>query len=167
MPAVTPPYDHALASALARAGADVELLTGRPAVGRAAAGGDGYRAVQLFAGGATAPAGRALKLARLPLDMARLGRRARRADVLHLQWLGLEELTYPFHDQTIMVTRQARANRESVRAESATYVSAGMNCHPCVRNGPRDTLARPARLEPATLGLPRVGVISVGDGELS
>jgi glycosyltransferase involved in cell wall biosynthesis len=93
VPAVTPPYDHALASALGRAGAEVELLTGRPLVGRAAAGDGSYRALELFSAGATGPAGRAVKLARLPLDMARLRQRARRADVLHIQWLGLEELT--------------------------------------------------------------------------
>jgi glycosyltransferase involved in cell wall biosynthesis len=93
LPAVTPPYDHALASALGRAGAEVELLTGRPLHGQPAAGGEDYRAVELFAGGARGRAGRALKLARLPLDMARLGRHARRADVVHYQWLGLEEAT--------------------------------------------------------------------------
>src|SRR5215208_1198896 len=32
---------------------------------------------------------------------------------------------------------QARTDRESLRAESVTYVS-GMNCHPCVRNGPSE-----------------------------
>ncbi len=91
LPAVTPPYDHALASALGRAGAEVELLTGRPLHGRPAPGDDGYRAVELFAGGAPGPGSRALKLVRLPSDMVWLGRHARRADVVHYQWLGLEE----------------------------------------------------------------------------
>jgi glycosyltransferase involved in cell wall biosynthesis len=90
---VTPPYDHALASALGRAGADVSLLTGRPLHGKAAGGGGDYRALELFAGGARSGLGRAAKLARLPLDMARLDRRARAADVVHYQWLGLEELS--------------------------------------------------------------------------
>ncbi len=93
VPAVTPPYDHALASALGRAGADVELLTGRPLHGEAAPGGEHYRATELFAGGGTSAAVRALKLARLPVDMMRLGRHARHADVVHYQWLGLEEVT--------------------------------------------------------------------------
>lgn len=93
LPAVTPPYDHALASALGRAGADVELLTGRPAGGRAAGGDDAYRAIELSARRAAGLRRRALNVVRLPVDMARLGRRARRADVLHVQWLGLEELS--------------------------------------------------------------------------
>jgi glycosyltransferase involved in cell wall biosynthesis len=72
---------------------DVTLLTGHPVHGRAPSGGLDYRAVTPFAGGARGRLGRAAKLARLPLDMARLGRRARVADVVHYQWLGLEELT--------------------------------------------------------------------------
>ena len=40
--AFTPPYDHALCSALARAGATVELVTSRFAYGEAPAP-DGYR----------------------------------------------------------------------------------------------------------------------------
>jgi glycosyltransferase involved in cell wall biosynthesis len=60
--------------------------------GRAPSEGSDYRAVTPFAGGARGRLGRAAKLARLPLDMARLGRKARAADVVHYQWLGLEEL---------------------------------------------------------------------------
>jgi glycosyltransferase involved in cell wall biosynthesis len=93
LPASTPPYDHALASALGCEGAEVELLTGRPPDGRPAPGGDHYRALECFAGPARGPAGRALKAARTPLDMVRLGRKARPADVVHYQWLGMEELT--------------------------------------------------------------------------
>jgi glycosyltransferase involved in cell wall biosynthesis len=92
LPAVTPPYDHALASALGRAGVVVELLTGRPLHGRPPRGAD-YRTIELFAGGARGRVGRAAKIMRLPLDMARVGRRARAADVVHYQWLGLEELS--------------------------------------------------------------------------
>jgi glycosyltransferase involved in cell wall biosynthesis len=61
--------------------------------GRAPSEGSDYRAVTPFAGGARGGLGRAAKLARLPLDMARLGRRVRAADVVHYQWLGMEELT--------------------------------------------------------------------------
>jgi glycosyltransferase involved in cell wall biosynthesis len=71
----------------------VTLLTGRPVHGRAPSEGSDYRAVTPFAGGTRGGLGRAAKLARLPLDMARLGRKARAADVAHYQWLGLEELT--------------------------------------------------------------------------
>jgi glycosyltransferase involved in cell wall biosynthesis len=69
------------------------LLTGRPVHGRAPSEGSDYRAVTPFAGGAQSRLGRAAKLARLPPDMARLGRRVRAADVVHYQWLGMEELT--------------------------------------------------------------------------
>jgi glycosyltransferase involved in cell wall biosynthesis len=61
--------------------------------GRAPSGSGDYSVVELFAGGARGRLGRAAKLARLPLDMARLGRRVRAADLVHYQWLGLEELT--------------------------------------------------------------------------
>jgi hypothetical protein len=44
------------------------------------------------------------------------------------------------HKQTLQIFDDelpARAARQSVRAESVTYVS-GMNCHPCVRNRPNE-----------------------------
>ena len=46
-PAYTPPYDHALAAALARAGAEVELVTSRFRFG-AVAEPDGYRRREIF-----------------------------------------------------------------------------------------------------------------------
>src|SRR5918911_2508214 len=46
-PAFTPPYDHELAAALARAGADVELVTSRFRFGDVPAA-DGYRRRELF-----------------------------------------------------------------------------------------------------------------------
>ena len=46
-PAFTPPYDHALAAALVRAGADVELLTSRFRFGDAPEV-DGYRRSEIF-----------------------------------------------------------------------------------------------------------------------
>jgi glycosyltransferase involved in cell wall biosynthesis len=93
-PAFTPPYDHALASALARAGADVELVTSRFRFGDTAAP-DGYRRRELFypLSGRLFRRSRLrlpLKVAEHPLGLARLA--ATRADVLHLQWLGLPEL---------------------------------------------------------------------------
>jgi hypothetical protein len=45
--AYTPPYDRALSAALARAGADVELVTSRFAYGDVPAA-DGYRVTELF-----------------------------------------------------------------------------------------------------------------------
>ncbi|MEA2273325.1 MAG: hypothetical protein QOI98_2033, partial [Solirubrobacteraceae bacterium] len=45
--AFTPPYDHALAAALARAGADVELVTSRFLYGPVPRA-EGYRVTELF-----------------------------------------------------------------------------------------------------------------------
>ncbi len=79
--AYTPPYDRALCAALAAEGLDVELLT------------------RCFRHGETPPAtpGYALREEvfadawRHPLRMAALGRRAR-GELLHFQWLPLQEL---------------------------------------------------------------------------
>ncbi len=93
-PAFTPPYDHELAAALARAGADVELVTSRFRFGAAPAP-DGYRREELF----YPLSSRLFRRSRLrlpvkalehPLGLARLARRD--ADVVHLQWLAAPEL---------------------------------------------------------------------------
>jgi glycosyltransferase involved in cell wall biosynthesis len=93
-PAFTPPYDHSLCAALAVAGADVELVTSRFRFGNVAAP-EGYRRRELF----YPLSSRLFRRSRLrlpvkavehPLGLARLA--ALRADVLHLQWLGLPEL---------------------------------------------------------------------------
>jgi glycosyltransferase involved in cell wall biosynthesis len=97
-PAFTPPYDHALATALARAGADVELVTSRFRFGDVQPP-EGYRRRELFYPLSGRLSGRMfrrsrlrlpLKVAEHPLGLARLA--ATRADVLHLQWLGLPEV---------------------------------------------------------------------------
>jgi glycosyltransferase involved in cell wall biosynthesis len=93
-PAFTPPYDHALASALAAAGADVELVTSRFRFGEVPPP-DGYRRRELFYPLSSrlfrrSPLRLPLKAAEHPVGLARLA--AARADVLHLQWLGLPEL---------------------------------------------------------------------------
>ncbi len=88
--AYTPPYDHALCAALARAGADVRLVTSRflhGAVPRA----EGYEVDERFYRGV--PAGRlrvAGKLARHVPDMLAAARAARAADVVHFQWLAVQ-----------------------------------------------------------------------------
>lgn len=94
-PAVTPPYDHALCAALARGGAEVELLTGRPLFG-AAPRGEGYRVVEAYGGlSSRLPRGRRVaKLAEHLSDTARQIWRARRADIVHYQWLGVEEIAW-------------------------------------------------------------------------
>lgn len=93
-PAFTPPYDHELAAALARAGADVELVTSRFRFGHAPRP-DGYRRSELFYPLSSRLFQRSrlrlpLKAAEHPLGMRRLARR--RADVVHVQWLAAPEL---------------------------------------------------------------------------
>ncbi len=94
-PAYTPPYDHALCAALARAGADVTLVTTRFAHG-AVPDPQGYAVDRSFY--AHTPArlnGRARQAARLAQhvpDMLAYRRRARAADVVHFQWLSVQQL---------------------------------------------------------------------------
>jgi glycosyltransferase involved in cell wall biosynthesis len=93
--AFTPPYDHALARALARAGADVELITSRFSYGPVPAP-DGYRLEQSFYKRTGHQRGRGLrrvaKSAEHVPDMLKYRRRARKADVVHWQWLDAPEL---------------------------------------------------------------------------
>jgi glycosyltransferase involved in cell wall biosynthesis len=104
--AFTPPYDRALAAALSRAGAEVELLTSRFLYG-AVPEPDGYRVRESFyrrstARGLQAPARRAFKLAEHLPDMLRL-RRELDADVVHYQWL-----TVPALDALLLPPRRPR-----------------------------------------------------------
>jgi glycosyltransferase involved in cell wall biosynthesis len=92
-PAYTPPYDHELATALAGAGAEVELLTSRFRFG-AVPQATGYTRRESFYPlssrlGARAPR-LVLKALEHPLGLARLA--AARPDVVHLQWSGAPEL---------------------------------------------------------------------------
>ena len=93
-PAFTPPYDHELAAALARAGADVELVTSRFRFG-AAPEPEGYRRREVFYPLSSRVFGRSrlrlpVKVAEHPLGLASL--RRLQADVMHLQWLPAPEL---------------------------------------------------------------------------
>jgi glycosyltransferase involved in cell wall biosynthesis len=97
-PAFTPTYDHELASALARASHDVELVTSRFRFGDAPAPA-GYDRLELFYP-LSSRLFRRSRL-RLPLKAAEhvpgLQRLARRpADVVHLQWLAAPELDVRF-----------------------------------------------------------------------
>ena len=93
-PAFTPPYDHELAAALARAGAEVELVTSRFRFGPVPEP-DGYtpRGALL-----SALSSRLFKRSRLRLPM-KVGRAPARdgaaapapADVFHFQWLPLPQ----------------------------------------------------------------------------
>lgn len=92
-PSFTPPYDHELASALARAGADVELVTSQFRFGERPAP-DGYRLVESLY---PRSAGARRTAVRLPLKLLehRAATRsvlARPADVVHFQWLAVPEL---------------------------------------------------------------------------
>jgi glycosyltransferase involved in cell wall biosynthesis len=92
--AYTPPYDRALSAALARAGADVELVTSRFAYGDVPSA-DGYRVSELFyrrAGrfGAGDRGRFPTKLAEHVPDMLRYRRHARAADIVHWQWLTVQ-----------------------------------------------------------------------------
>lgn len=104
--AFTPPYDRALAAALARAGAEVELLTSRFLYGPVPPA-EGYRVNECFY---RRTAARGLDArARLPFkglehipDMLRF-RRAVDADVIHYQWL-----TFPPLDVRLLPPRRPR-----------------------------------------------------------
>jgi glycosyltransferase involved in cell wall biosynthesis len=91
--AFTPPYDHALASALARAGVQVELITSRFPYGTVPEP-DGYAVRELFYRRALGPAGSRARLAGKLLshvpDMVRYRTLARTADVVHFQWLAVQ-----------------------------------------------------------------------------
>ena len=92
--AYTPPYDRALSGALARAGADVELVTSRFAYGDVPPA-EGYRVSELFYRRAgrfgVSDRGRfPTKLLEHVPDMLRYRRHARAADVVHWQWLTVQ-----------------------------------------------------------------------------
>jgi glycosyltransferase involved in cell wall biosynthesis len=93
-PAFTPAYDHELAAALARKGAEVELVTSRFRFGEVPAA-DGYLRDELF----YPLSARLFHRSRLRLPLKAVehvpGTAAllrRRPDVLHLQWLAAPEL---------------------------------------------------------------------------
>lgn len=93
--AFTPPYDRALAAALARAGAEVELLTSRFLYGPVPSA-EGYRVEESFyrrtaARGLDARGRLPFKAAEHLPDMLRLRRRLD-GDVVHYQWLTIPPL---------------------------------------------------------------------------
>jgi glycosyltransferase involved in cell wall biosynthesis len=104
--AFTPPYDRALAAALARGGAEVELLTSRFLYGPVPEP-RGYTVSECFyrrasARGLSAPGRRLFKAAEHLPDMLRLRRRLD-ADVVHYQWL-----TVPSLDARLLPDRRPR-----------------------------------------------------------
>ena len=91
-PAYTPPYDYALAGALARQGVDVRLLTSRFRFG-AVPEADGFTvddSLYRVSSGLSSSRGRlAVKALEHPLALARLG--LADCDLLHLQWVAAPE----------------------------------------------------------------------------
>jgi glycosyltransferase involved in cell wall biosynthesis len=100
--AFTPQYDHELAAGLARAGAEVELLTSRFRFGEAPVP-DGYERREVFYPWSSRAFRRSalrlpLKALEHPLGMAQLARA--KPDVVHLQWLA-----WPKLDRALLRTR--------------------------------------------------------------
>ena len=105
--AFTPPYDHALAAALARAGAEVELVTS-PFLYGPTPQPRGYSVRESFyrrsaARGLDAPGRRAFKLAEHIRDQLRFRRAGVAADVVHYQWL-----TVPAIDSLLLTPSRPR-----------------------------------------------------------
>jgi glycosyltransferase involved in cell wall biosynthesis len=92
-PAYTPPYDRELAAALARAGADVELVTSSFRYGHVPAA-NGFVVREAFYPLSTrlhrSRARLVVKALEHPFALARLG--LANADVVHLQWLSAPEI---------------------------------------------------------------------------
>ena len=93
-PAFTPAYDHELATALARAGADVELVTSRFRFGETPRP-EGYERSEPF----YPLSSRVFRRSRLRIPVklvehapGMLALQRRRPDVLHVQWLAVPEL---------------------------------------------------------------------------
>jgi glycosyltransferase involved in cell wall biosynthesis len=124
--AFTPPYDRALAAALSRAGAEVELATSRFLYGPVPEA-EGYRVEERFyrrsaKRGLDAPARRAFKLAEHLPDMLRFRGAPGAADVIHYQWLtlpGLDALLLPPTRPRVMTAHYILPPRPSRRQLTA------------------------------------------------
>lgn len=105
-PAYTPPYDRSLAAALARAGADVELITSHFVHGPVPPA-EGYAVSERFyrrsAQRVDARGRRAVKAAEHVRDMLRFRREGLNADVAHYQWL-----TFPALDAHLLPAARPR-----------------------------------------------------------
>ena len=120
-PAFTPWYDHELAAALGRAGADVELATSRFRFGELPPA-DGFRRSERF----YPLSSRLFKRSRLRLplkavehlDVLRSLSRAR-ADVVHLQWLALPQadVRLKFRSPSVFTAHDLLPRRTASRTE--------------------------------------------------
>lgn len=96
--AYTPPYDHALCSSLAAAGIDVELYTSAFAYATVPPPAGYERCEFFYRRGRALHAPQLRRLARLAqhvTDMLSYTRAARMADVVHFQWLAVQQLDGP------------------------------------------------------------------------
>ncbi|HEX5610043.1 MAG TPA: glycosyltransferase family 4 protein [Solirubrobacterales bacterium] len=128
--AFTPPYDRALAGALARGGAEVELVTSRFLYGPVPAA-EGYEVTESFyrrsaERGLKASGRRVFKAVEHLGDMRRFRREAS-ADVLHFQWLtmpGLDAHLLPAVRPRVMTAHYVlptRPSRRQVRSARAAF----------------------------------------------
>jgi glycosyltransferase involved in cell wall biosynthesis len=127
------PYDHALSAALARRGAEVELVTSRFLYGPMPPERD-YGVSESFYRRATRRgldarrSRRAVKLLEHVPDMLRYRRRAGEADVRHYEWLPLEPVDWlliPPDRPRVMTLHNVRRRGESRRAAAVTRRLAG------------------------------------------
>ena len=121
-PAFTPPYDHALAAALARAGADVELVTSRFRFGEAPPP-DGYRRRELFYPLSSRLFRRSrlrlpLKAAEHPLGLARCARRGRRPAPPVARRAGARRAPLPLRAPAVFTAHDLLPRRTAAQARS-------------------------------------------------
>ena len=127
------PYDHALAAALGRRGADVELVTSRFLYGplpqeRNYAVSESFYRAATKRGLGSRRARRTLKLLEHGPDMLRYRRHARGADVRHFQWLPLEPLDLlllpPSRPRVLTMHNVLRREREALTRRVAERMDA-------------------------------------------
>jgi glycosyltransferase involved in cell wall biosynthesis len=125
--AFTPPYDHALCAALARAGAEVRLVTSRFAYGAVPSPEDYTLAESFYRRSAGAPGSRLRQLSKLAQhvpDMLRY--RCTAADLVHFQWLDVQHLDWALlPDRPLVLTAHDLLPREpnpgQARAQRRLY----------------------------------------------
>lgn len=122
--AYTPPYDRALCAALARRGAEVRLVTSEFGYGDVTAAND-YEVLKHFYGrGSQRPGSRGRRLSRLAQhvpDMRRYRTIAQSADLVHFQWLSVQQLDHRLlpNDRPVVLTAHDVLPRESPRRHAA------------------------------------------------
>jgi glycosyltransferase involved in cell wall biosynthesis len=143
--AFTPPYDHALCSALGAAGAEVELYTSHFAHG-ALPPANAYRRRESFyrrAARARDPRiRRGVKLLEHVPDMLRYRRAAEQADVVHFQWLTVQHIDGHLLPRGVRGTGRRGAERPSPRRPGRPLV---LTAHDILPREPRPGQRRAQR----------------------